>query len=57
MKKLYRVGRPISREVLKVRIWGIPPAGAQASQRNLGRPRLYLAVGIVYIREDDDNDV
>ena len=57
MKKLYRVGRPISREVLKVRIWGIPPAGAQASQRNLGRPRLYLAVGILYIQEDDDNDV
>ena len=24
---LYRAGRPIGREVLKGRIWGVPPAG------------------------------
>ena len=24
---MYRAGRPIGREVLKVRIWGVPPAG------------------------------
>ena len=44
----YRAGRPISREVLKVMIWGVPPAGgpllqlptALASQGNSPNPHL-----------------